>query len=249
MHVIFPWTRKYTCTCQLPNLLVCDCVRVCAAGDKFHEYRHRPHRQLLSEFPPVLESSIPDSHLSIPPLPTGPPNWVYSPPPSLSSLSTRALLWFDTRYKRGSSSMYYISRTIAQITSVICSTCLSVVQVGLAFLAGVAFCILLIPVNRWLAVKIGQLSTRMMADKDNRVKACIPVHYRSFKMWITIWIIYADVKPFTSPCKVCHSVCVVCRFAVSFLRKSTAAIVTITSNHLLTVNFRSSVKYWLGSVS
>ncbi|CAI8012847.1 Multidrug resistance-associated protein 7, partial [Geodia barretti] len=43
-------------------------------------------------------------------------------------------------------------------------------QVGLAFLAGVAFCILLIPVNRWLAVKIGQLSTRMMADKDNRVK-------------------------------------------------------------------------------
>ena len=78
--------------------------------------------------------------------------------------------------------MYYISRTIAQITSVICSTCLSVVQVGLAFLAGVAFCILLIPVNRWLAVKIGQLSTRMMADKDNRVKACISVHDRSFKM-------------------------------------------------------------------
>jgi hypothetical protein len=55
-------------------------------------------------------------------------------------------------------------------------------QVGLAFLAGVAFCILLIPVNRWLAVKIGQLSTRMMAEKDNRVKACLPVHDRSFKM-------------------------------------------------------------------
>ena len=43
-------------------------------------------------------------------------------------------------------------------------------QVGLAFLAGVAFCILLIPVNRWLAVKIGQLSTSMMAEKDHRVK-------------------------------------------------------------------------------
>ena len=37
-------------------------------------------------------------------------------------------------------------------------------------MAGVAFCILLIPVNRWLAVKIGQLSTSMMAEKDQRVK-------------------------------------------------------------------------------
>ena len=43
-------------------------------------------------------------------------------------------------------------------------------QVGLAFLAGVAFCILLVPINRWLAVKIGQLSTKMMAQKDQRVK-------------------------------------------------------------------------------
>ena len=32
------------------------------------------------------------------------------------------------------------------------------------------FCILLVPVNRWLAVKIGQLSTSMMAQKDQRVK-------------------------------------------------------------------------------
>ena len=43
-------------------------------------------------------------------------------------------------------------------------------QVGLAFLAGVGFCILLIPINRWLAVKIGKLSTQMMAEKDLRVK-------------------------------------------------------------------------------
>ncbi|XP_011404304.1 PREDICTED: multidrug resistance-associated protein 7-like isoform X1 [Amphimedon queenslandica] len=43
-------------------------------------------------------------------------------------------------------------------------------QVGLAFIAGVVFCILLIPVNRWLAKKIGELSTKMMTQKDNRVK-------------------------------------------------------------------------------
>ncbi|CAL1534987.1 unnamed protein product [Lymnaea stagnalis] len=43
-------------------------------------------------------------------------------------------------------------------------------QVGLAFLAGVAFALLLIPINRWIAGKIGQLSTEMMAHKDDRVK-------------------------------------------------------------------------------
>ena len=43
---------------------------------------------------------------------------------------------------------------------------------GLAFLAGVAFAILLIPINRWLAIKIGKLSTAMMEQKDNRVKVC-----------------------------------------------------------------------------
>ena len=52
----------------------------------------------------------------------------------------------------------------------VCNIPLRCVQVGLAFLAGVVFCILLIPVNRWLAVKIGHLSTSMMAQKDNRVK-------------------------------------------------------------------------------
>ena len=43
-------------------------------------------------------------------------------------------------------------------------------QVGLAFLTGLAFAILLIPINRWLAIKIGRLSTSMMAQKDARVK-------------------------------------------------------------------------------
>jgi len=43
-------------------------------------------------------------------------------------------------------------------------------QLGLSFLAGLVFAILLIPVNRWIAIKIGSLSTTMMEHKDARVK-------------------------------------------------------------------------------
>ena len=43
-------------------------------------------------------------------------------------------------------------------------------QVGLAFLAGLGFVLLLVPVNRYLAIKIQQLSKEMMAQKDGRVK-------------------------------------------------------------------------------
>lgn len=49
---------------------------------------------------------------------------------------------------------------------------------GLAFLAGVGFCVLLVPINRWLAVKIGKLSTEMMERKDQRVK----VHVRALEL-------------------------------------------------------------------
>lgn len=42
-------------------------------------------------------------------------------------------------------------------------------QVGLSFLAGVAFAVLLIPVNKYVANKIGELSTDMMRHKDTRV--------------------------------------------------------------------------------
>jgi ATP-binding cassette, subfamily C (CFTR/MRP), member 10 len=42
-------------------------------------------------------------------------------------------------------------------------------QLGLAFLAGLTFAILLIPLNRVLANKIGALSTAMMQQKDARV--------------------------------------------------------------------------------
>lgn len=43
-------------------------------------------------------------------------------------------------------------------------------QVGLAFLSGVAFSLLLIPINKIIANKIGQLSTKLMTEKDSRVK-------------------------------------------------------------------------------
>jgi ATP-binding cassette subfamily C (CFTR/MRP) protein 10 len=42
--------------------------------------------------------------------------------------------------------------------------------VGLAFLSGVAFVAILIPVNKIIANKIGQLSTKLMKEKDGRVK-------------------------------------------------------------------------------
>jgi len=44
------------------------------------------------------------------------------------------------------------------------------VQVGLAFLAGLTFAVLLIPVNRLIAVKVGKYSSQLMKAKDNRVK-------------------------------------------------------------------------------
>ncbi|KAF6033651.1 ABCC10 [Bugula neritina] len=43
-------------------------------------------------------------------------------------------------------------------------------QVGWSFLAGVAFAIVLIPVNRKIAIKIGDLSSKMMGQKDCRVQ-------------------------------------------------------------------------------
>ncbi|GJP49406.1 hypothetical protein CLOM_g8620 [Closterium sp. NIES-68] len=44
-------------------------------------------------------------------------------------------------------------------------------QVSYAFLAGLAVVLLLIPVNRWLADRIGAASKQMMASKDARVQA------------------------------------------------------------------------------
>ncbi|XP_066282147.1 ATP-binding cassette sub-family C member 10-like [Branchiostoma lanceolatum] len=50
-------------------------------------------------------------------------------------------------------------------------------QVGISFLAGLAFALLLIPINRWLAIKIGKLSNDMMLQKDARVKLMNEILY------------------------------------------------------------------------
>ncbi|KAK8730961.1 hypothetical protein OTU49_007721 [Cherax quadricarinatus] len=42
-------------------------------------------------------------------------------------------------------------------------------EIGIAFISGVAVIIILIPINKWLASKIGKLSVEMMAFKDRRV--------------------------------------------------------------------------------
>ncbi len=43
-------------------------------------------------------------------------------------------------------------------------------QVQYAFVAGVLLCVLLIPVNRWLAQRIGAASSKMMSCKDARIQ-------------------------------------------------------------------------------
>lgn len=45
-------------------------------------------------------------------------------------------------------------------------------QVGVAFVAGVIFAVALIPINRWLALKIAKLSQGLMTAKDARVSLC-----------------------------------------------------------------------------
>lgn len=42
-------------------------------------------------------------------------------------------------------------------------------QIGVAFVAGVIFAVALIPINRYIAVKIGELSSKLMQAKDARV--------------------------------------------------------------------------------
>lgn len=43
------------------------------------------------------------------------------------------------------------------------------IQLGLAFIAGVIFAAALIPINRWIAIKIGKLSEGLMSAKDSRI--------------------------------------------------------------------------------
>lgn len=52
---------------------------------------------------------------------------------------------------------------------ILVALCLLYIQVQLAFAAGLAVVLLLIPINRWLAQKIGSSSQSMMASKDARL--------------------------------------------------------------------------------
>ena len=55
-------------------------------------------------------------------------------------------------------------------------------QVGLAFLAGLAFAVLLVPINRLIADKINVLSEKMMQHKDDRVKVSTVYFYLEVKV-------------------------------------------------------------------
>lgn len=59
-------------------------------------------------------------------------------------------------------------------------------QVGLAFLAGVGFSVFLIPVNKLIANKIGSLSAKLMAQKDERVRLITEVlrGMRTIKLYV-----------------------------------------------------------------
>ena len=43
-------------------------------------------------------------------------------------------------------------------------------EMGLAFLAGLASSMVLVPVNKYIALKIGEMSTKMLQYKDQRMK-------------------------------------------------------------------------------
>ncbi|XP_068143958.1 ATP-binding cassette sub-family C member 10 [Drosophila tropicalis] len=60
-------------------------------------------------------------------------------------------------------------------------------QLGAAFLAGVAFAALLIPINRWLAKRIGIYSTGLMEAKDGRLSATTETMQGAKQIKINSW--------------------------------------------------------------
>lgn len=72
--------------------------------------------------------------------------------------------------------MYLGLNTVCiQTVSLVCVE----VQVQLAFVAGLAVVVLLIPINRWLAQKIQFSSQSMMASKDARLGILQVMHPHS----------------------------------------------------------------------
>lgn len=68
---------------------------------------------------------------------------------------------------------------------------------GLAFLAGLLFSIVLIPINKTIAMKIGSLSTELMKQKDSRVKVMTELLRGIKSVKIHVWDSYF-VKVITS---------------------------------------------------
>ena len=66
------------------------------------------------------------------------------------------------------------------------------VQLGVAFLSGVFFAICLIPINRYIAQKIGKLSSFLMTAKDARVsvttESLTGAKQVKLQAWENIWI-------------------------------------------------------------
>jgi len=44
-------------------------------------------------------------------------------------------------------------------------------EVGVAFVSGLLAAMVLVPVNKWIAMKIGEMSQKMLTYKDQRIKA------------------------------------------------------------------------------
>ena len=80
---------------------------------------------------------------------------------------------------------------------------------GKAFVAGLVFAIILIPINRWLAIKIGKLSSEMMEQKDARVQLMSEILHGIRVIKLSAWesIFTSKIKELRCVC-VCMCACV-----------------------------------------
>lgn len=83
------------------------------------------------------------------------------------------------RCSLSSLSIFYITR---YVFSVLFSIIDLYIQVGIAFLAGLGVAILLLPINKYVATKIGEMSKKMMRWKDERVKVMIMLSFIIFTL-------------------------------------------------------------------
>ena len=102
---------------------------------------------------------------------------------------------------------------------------------GKAFLAGLVFAILLIPINRWLAIKIGKLSTEMMEQKDARVQLMSEILHGIRVIKLSAWESIFTGKINTLRC-VFVCVCCVC------VRDATIYILGVSMYHLFCITIQ-----------